>query len=377
MMAAIARLRDSSLWPMLWKEFRQMARDRFTVGMLVGLPSVQLLLFGYGIRTEVRHVPMVVVDQSGTQESRALATLLANTQNFDVASRAPGLREAEAELASGRVKAALVVPPEFARDLKRDRKASAQVIVDAVDPLAASAAISAAGLASGNGIDRLLRGRPAETPELEVRVRPRYNPGLITAWNVVPGLVGVLLTMTLVAITSMALVRERERGTLEQLIVTPVSRSSVILGKILPFVIVGYVQMSVILLLGSWVLHVPFRGSLALLYLLTLPFIVAVLGIGLLISTAVRTQTQAMQLSVFYMMPSILLTGFMFPRDAMPASCRWLAALMPMTYYLEVIRSIALKGVGLTALMRPALILTAFALVLVTASVRRFTKTME
>jgi ABC-2 type transport system permease protein len=377
MMAALARLRDSSLWPMLWKEFRQMARDRFTVGMLVGLPSVQLLLFGYGIRTEVRHVPMVVVDQSRTQESRALATLLANTQNFDVASRAPGLREAEAELASGRVKAPLVVPPEFARDLKRDRKASAQVIVDAVDPLAASAAISAAGLASGNGIDRLLRGKPAEAAELEVRVRPRYNPGLITAWNVVPGLVGVLLTMTLVAITSMALVRERERGTLEQLIVTPVTRSSVILGKILPFVIVGYVQMSVILLLGSWVLHVPFRGSLALLYLLTLPFIVAVLGIGLLISTAVRTQTQAMQLSVFYMMPSILLTGFMFPREAMPTLCRWLAALMPMTYYLEVIRSIALKGVGLTALMRPALILTAFALVLVTASVRRFTKTME
>jgi ABC-2 type transport system permease protein len=294
-----------------------------------------------------------------------------------VASRAPGLKEAEAELASGRVKAALVVPPDFARDFKRGRKATAQVIVDAVDPLAASAAISAAGLASGNGIDRLLRGVPAAAPELEVRVRPRYNPGLITAWNVVPGLVGVLLTMTLVAITSMALVRERERGTLEQLIVTPVSRSSVILGKILPFVIVGYVQMTVILLLGSWILHVPFRGSVPLLYLLTLPFIVAVLGIGLLISTAVRTQTQAMQLSVFYMMPSILLTGFMFPREAMPAFCRWLAALMPMTYYLEVIRSIALKGVGLAALARPALILTAFALLLVTASVRRFTKTME
>lgn len=377
MTAALARLRDSSLWPMLWKEFRQMARDRFTVAMLVGLPSIQLLLFGYGIRTEVRHVPMVVVDQSRTEESRALATLLANTQNFDVTSRVSGLNEAEAELASGRVKAALVVPPDFARDFKRGRKATAQVIVDAVDPLAASAAISAAGLASGNGIDRLLRGAPTAAPELEVRVRPRYNPGLITAWNVVPGLVGVLLTMTLVAITSMALVRERERGTLEQLIVTPVSRSSVILGKILPFVIVGYVQMTVILLLGAWILHVPFIGSLPLLYLLTLPFIVAVLGIGLLISTAVRTQTQAMQLSVFYMMPSILLTGFMFPRDAMPAFCRWLAALMPMTYYLEVIRSIALKGAGLAALARPALILTAFALLLVTASVRRFTKTME
>jgi ABC-2 type transport system permease protein len=183
--------------------------------------------------------------------------------------------------------------------------------------------------------------------------------------------------MTLVAITSMALVRERERGTLEQLIVTPVARSSVILGKILPFVIVGYVQMSVILLLGSWVFGVPLHGSLLLLYALTLPFIVAVLGVGLLISTAVRTQTQAMQLSVFYMMPSILLTGFMVPREAMPLFCRVLAGLIPMTYYLEIVRGIALKGVGLAELWQPAAVLTGFALVLVTFSVKRFTKTME
>jgi drug efflux transport system permease protein len=362
---------------MLWKEFRQMTRDRFTVGMLVGLPSLQLLLFGYAVRTEVRHVPMVVLDQSGTQESRALTTLLTNTQNFDVAARAVGQREVEGQLATGRVKAVLIIPPDFARDFKRGRTASAQVIVDAVDPLAASAAISAAGLASGTGIDRLLRGTPADGPKLDVRVRPRYNPGLVSAFNVVPGLVGVLLTMTLVAITSMALVRERERGTLEQLIVTPVARSSVILGKILPFVIVGYVQMTVILILGHGILGVPLHGSLPLLYVLTLPFIIAVLGIGLLISTAVKTQTQAMQLSTFYMMPSILLTGFMFPREAMPAFCRWLAATLPMTYYLEVIRGITLKGAGLGQTWQPALILTAFAALLVLVSVKRFTKTME
>jgi ABC-2 type transport system permease protein len=320
---------------------------------------------------------MVVLDQSGTQESRALASLLANTQNFDVAGYASGQAEVEEALARGRAKAALIIPPDFRRDLKRHRGATAQVIVDAVDPLAASAAISAAGLASGTGIDALTRGIPAEAPELDVRVRPRYNPGLVSAFNVVPGLVGVLLTMTLVAITSMALVRERERGTLEQLIVTPVTRSSVILGKILPFVIVGYIQMTVILALGHWVLHVPFRGGLAVLYLLTLPFIIAVLAVGLLISTAVRTQTQAMQLSVFYMLPSILLTGFMFPREAMPLFCRALAALMPMTYYLEVIRNISLKGGGLVQTWQPALILTAFAAVLVTVSVKRFTKTME
>jgi ABC-2 type transport system permease protein len=368
---------DSSLWPMLWKEFRQMRRDRFTLAMLLGLPSLQLLLFGYAIRTEVRHVPMVVLDQARTQESRALTTLLTNTQNFDAIGRVGGQREMESWLASGRAKAALVIPPQFTRDIKRGHGATAQVVVDAVDPLAASAAISAAGLASQGGIAAVTRGTPDSGAVLDVRVRPRYNPGLVSAFNVVPGLVGVLLTMTLVAITSMALVRERERGTLEQLIVTPVDRASVILGKILPFVLVGYAQMTVILLLGHYVLNVPMRGSLALLYLLTLPFIIAVLGVGLLISTAVKTQTQAMQLSIFYMLPSILLTGFMFPREAMPVVIRWLGELLPMTFYLEVVRGVALKGVGLAAIWQPALILTGFAVVLVSVSVKRFSKTME
>lgn len=376
-MTYLTGLRDFSLWPMLWKEFRQMRRDRFTVAMLVGLPSVQLLLFGYAIKTEVRHVPMVVLDQSNTQESRALVTLLTNTQNFDVAGRVQGQAEVERRLASGRVKAALIIPPDFSQDIKRGRDASAQVIVDAVDPLAASAAISAAGLASQSGVSALTRSKPEKEQALDVRVRPRYNPGLVSAFNIVPGLVGVLLTMTLVAITSMALVRERERGTLEQLIVTPVLRSSVILGKILPFVIVGYVQMSVILALGHFILGVPIRGSLLLLYLITFPFIVAVLGVGLLISTAVRTQTQAMQLSTFYMLPSILLTGFMFPREAMPVVVRELGLLLPMTYYIEIVRGIALKNVGLMDLWQPASILTAFALLLVTVSVKRFSKTME
>jgi drug efflux transport system permease protein len=376
-MTFFQRLRDSSLWPMLRKEFRQMSRDRFTVAMLVGLPSVQLLLFGYAIRTEVRHVPMVVLDHSRTQESRALATLLTNTQNFDLAGRVEGQQEVDDILASGRAKAALVIPPDFSLDYKRGRVASAQVLVDAVDPLAASAAISAAGLASETGIAALTRGAAESEPTLDIRVRPRYNPGLVSAYNIVPGLIGVLLTMTLVAVTSMALVRERERGTLEQLIVTPVARSSVILGKILPFVIVGYVQMTVILLLGHLILRVPMRGNLLLLYLLTFPFIIAVLGVGLLISTAVKTQTQAMQLSIFYMLPSILLTGFMFPPEAMPLFCRALGKLLPMTYYLEVVRGIALKGIGLSHLWQPAALLTAFALLLVTVSVKRFTKTME
>jgi ABC-2 type transport system permease protein len=376
-MTLMHRIRDSSLWPMLWKEFRQMRGDRFTLAMLVGLPSVQLLLFGYAIRTEVRHVPMVVLDQSGTQESRALVTLLTNTQNFDVAGRVEGQKELESKLASGKAKAGLIIPPDFSLDLKRGRVATAQVVVDAVDPLAASAAISAAGLAGQIGITAITRGTASPTPEVDVRVRPRYNPGLVSSFNIVPGLVGVLLTMTLVAITAMALVRERERGTLEQLIVTPVDRSSVILGKILPFVIVGYVQMTVVLALGHFILGVPMRGSLALLYLITLPFMIAILGVGLLISTAVKTQTQAMQLSIFYMLPSILLTGFMFPREAMPVVIRELGLLLPMTYYITIVRGIALKNVGLGDVWQPAVVLVLFATLLVTVSVKRFSKTME
>ena len=190
-------VRDSSLWPMLWKEFRQMRRDRFTLAMLLGLPAMQLLMFGYAIRTEVRHVPMVVLDQARTQESRALVTLLTNTQNFDAVGSAASTAEVDRWIREGRAKAAVVIPPDFTLDLKRGHQASAQVIVDAVDPLAASAAISAAGLVSQNGV-RLLTGQAA-TPEapLDVRVRPRYNPGLVSAFNIVPGLVPVLLTITL------------------------------------------------------------------------------------------------------------------------------------------------------------------------------------
>jgi drug efflux transport system permease protein len=373
----LVRLRDASLWPMLWKEFRQMRRDRFTLAMLLGLPSLQLLLFGYGIRTEVRHVPMIVLDQAHTQESRALATLLANTQNFDIVGQAAGQGDVDARLENGTAKAALIIPPDFTGDLKRGRGATAQVVVDAVDPMAASSAISTAGLAGQLGITAITRHAPDSGAQLDVRVRPRYNPGLVSAYNVVPGLVGVLLTITLVAVTSMALVRERERGTLEQLVVTPVGRSSVILGKILPFVLVGYGQMTVILFLGHYVLDVPLRGNLPLLYALTLPFIIAVLGVGLLISTVVKTQAQAMQLSVFYMLPSILLTGFMFPREAMPRVMQWLGELFPLTYYITVVRGIALKDVGMAALWRPALALTIAAALLVTVSVARFTKTMD
>jgi ABC-2 type transport system permease protein len=210
-----------------------------------------------------------------------------------------------------------------------------------------------------------------------VRVRPWYNPGARSAVYIVPGIIGVLLSMTLLLIMSMAVVRERERGTFEQLIVTPIDKTSLMLGKIVPFVVVGYVQMTVILALGTLLFRTPIRGSIALLYAITLAFMMANLAIGLLVSTVARTQTQAMQLGFFFLLPNILLSGFMFPREAMPEVAQWMGALLPLTYYLDVLRGILLKGIGIEYLWRQTLVLLAIAVVLFAISVRRFRKTIE
>jgi len=371
------RIREWTLWPMLWKEFVQLRRDRFTLAMMVALPAVQLLLFGFAIQTEVRHIRTLVLDESKTPESRALVRVMTNTGNFDFVGTVASRAEIADRIGRGEAGAALVIPPAFMADLRRGRTAEAQVIVDAADPMSSSAAMSGAAQAAQARALELADPRGAAHPPLEVRIRPWYNPGLRSAVYIVPGIVGVLLSMTMVMITSMAVVRERERGTLEQLVVTPISRTGLMLGKLIPFLLIGYVQMTVVLLLGRLVFDVPFRGSLVALYLITLAFIVANLGLGLLLSTAVRTQTQAMQLSFFFLMPNILLSGFMFPREAMPAPAQWLGALLPLTYYLRILRAILLKGVGTAQVWPESLALVGFALVLVALSVRRFSKTIE
>jgi ABC-2 type transport system permease protein len=373
MFAAISR---SPLWPMLWKELVQMRRDRFTLGMLVGIPAIQLLLFGFAIRMEVRHLPAVVLDESRTAESRALTQAMANTGNFDVIGPVADREELRRVIERGDARAAVVIPPDFETDLKRRRTATAQVIIDAADPLASQAAISAAALASA-ARNAALAPAGARRGQLEIRVRPWYNPALESAVYIVPGVAGLILTLTLSAITSMSIVRERERGTLEQLIVTPVTRSGLMLGKILPFAIVGYVQITVILLLGTFVFDVPVRGSVALLYATSAPFILASLALGLFISTAARTQVQAMQLSFLIILPSVLLSGFMFPREAMPEAAQWIGGAIPLTYFLRILRGILLKGTGLEAIWKDVLSLIAFAAVLVTLSATRFRKSLD
>lgn len=374
-MSWIGALRRSDVWPMLWKEFLQLRRDRLTVAMMVGLPAIQLLLFGYAIRTEVRHLPTVVLDGSRTPESRALVARMVNTGNFDLAAQVPDRDAVRRWIESGRAAAAIVIPPTYAVDLKRGRGAEAQVIVDAADPMSSSAALLGAQLAGEP--EALDWSRMRGPPPVQVRVRPWYNPGQRSAVYIVPGIIGVLLSMTLVLITSVSIVRERETGTLEQLIVTPIGKLSIMIGKLAPFVIVGYVQITVILLLGIVLFQVPVAGSVLLLYLLALPFIVANLGLGLLLSTLVRTQSQAMQLGFLFLLPNILLSGFMFPRAAMPVIAQWLSAALPLTYFLEILRGILVKGVAPGTLVPEATALALFAVGTIAVSVRRFAKTIE
>jgi ABC-2 type transport system permease protein len=377
-MSVIDRLRRASFWPMLRKEFIEMRRDRFTLAMLIGIPAIQLVLFGYAVQTDVRNVPTVVLDESRTSQSRRLVEMMANTRNFRIVGTVSNRDEVREAIERGDAAAAIIIPPEFASDPKRGQSAQAQVIVDAADPLSSQAAIGAATLAGArSGAELSSRTMPTLSPTVDIRVRPWYNPEGQNSRYIVPGIIGILLTMTMVSITGAAIVRERERGTLEQLVVTPIGKTSLMLGKTIPFAVVGYLQVTVILLLGRLLFDVPVRGSLFLLYLLIAPFIIASLGMGLFISAVTKTQIQAMQLSFFFIMPNILLSGFIFPRSAMPEPAQWVGAALPLTYFLTVMRGVLLKGVHFDDVWRQALMLIGFAVLLVGMSVRRFSKTVE
>lgn len=370
-------IRTSLLWPMVRKEFIQLRRDPGTLGMILGIPAMQLLLFGFAVRTEVRHLATVVLDESRTPESRLLIETITQTQNFDIVGQVSTRAEIEHAIGGGSARAALIIPPDFSRQLKRGEPGSAQIIVDAANPLASSAAIGGAALVATVLPSRLGVGPSATGPPIDLRVRPWYNPAGESTTFVIPGLVAVMLMMTFVVVMAGAIVREREVGTLEQLVVTPISKPALLLGKVVPFVIIAYLQMTNVLILGRLVFHVPVRGSIVLLYALAGVFILAVLGIGLMISTFAKSQASAQQLAIGLVMPSILLSGFVFPREAMPAVAQWAGNLLPITYFLEIVRGILLKGTGMDELWRPTLLLVVFAVVTLTIAIRRFAKTVE
>lgn len=370
-------IRRLGVWPMLVKEFIQLRRDRPTIAMMVGIPAIQLMLFGFAIQTDVRNLPTAVYDEARTADSRALVETILNTGNFARVADATSRAEVRRWIEAGTVNAAIIIPPDFTRDLKAGRTAQAQIIVDASDPLASQAAMSGASLGAQQRSLQIMAAAGGFTVPIAVAVRPLYNPTLRSATYIVPGIIGVLLSMTLIIVMGMSVVREREKGTLEQLVVTPISRTSLMLGKVLPFVLVGYVQMTVILLLGRLVFHVPVRGSLLLLYVAAAGYIGANLALGLFLSTLARTQAQAMQMGFLFLLPNLLLSGFMFPRAAMPEAAQMLGLALPLTYFLEVLRGILLKGVGLRALWIQMAMLAGFAVLFVVMSVRRFHKTVD
>ncbi len=365
----------SRILAVLKKEFLQMKRDRLTLGMVFMLPLVQLLLFGFAIQTEVKHIPTVVFDQSLTWSSRDMLDALSASGYFDITYTAGNYEEVTEMIDSGKVKAGIIFPPDFEENLKRGDTAPLQVLVDASDSMVSSSAIATAnsiGLLKSQKI--IAQKAHIQNMPYDIRVRPWYNPDGITAYYMVPAILGIIVTMTMVMMTSMAIVRERERGTLEQLIVTPVRSFELMIGKIIPYISLGYVQITVALLVGTIVFKVPIRGSLLELYLLTLFFITASLGIGILISNIAKNQMQAFQMSFFVLLPSILLSGFMFPREAMPVIVQYIGNVIPLTFYLTIIRGIVLKGIGFGYLIPQVMALLTFSVVLLALSIAKFKK---
>jgi ABC-2 type transport system permease protein len=360
------------------KELLQLRRDRLTLAMMAMLPIVQLLLFGYAINTDVRHIPTVVYDQDHSAASRDLARGLQATGFYDVVGAVADYREIERALRSGAAKVALVVPASYGSDLTSGRSTKVQLVVDGSDPqTVASATNTAASLVAARSSELIVsRLPPGQGRELPIELVPNtwYNPDLRTAVYVVPGLIGVILTMTMVMLTAMAIARERERGTLEQLIVSPVRRVELIIGKILPYIVIGYVQMTLIIVMGRLVFDVPLVGSLALLYAFAFLFIAANLALGLFFSTLAQTQQQAMQMSFFFLLPNILLSGFMFPFEAMPVPAQVLAHALPLTHFLRIVRGITLKGAGFSDVQPELLWLGGLLAVLVALASLRFTK---
>ncbi len=364
----------------LLKELIQLRRDRLTFAMLIGVPLMQLVLFGYAINGDPRSLPTAVVAHEQTPLVRAIVRAAENSGYFRV-TLLGSEAEAERALAEGRVQFALVFPADFTRRVLRGDTPAMAVYADATDPAATGPAVAALAALAPTALAHELSGPLSSlrqaAPPYELRVHRRYNPEGLSAYNVVPGLMGVILTMTLVMMTSMAMTRERERGTLENLLATPVRPLEMMVGKILPYVLIGYVQVSIVFVAARLLFDVPMVGSLALLTAAVLLFIVATLTVGFTFSTIARSQMQSMQMTMFYFLPNILLSGFMFPFRGMPRWAQTLGEVLPLTHFLRIVRAIMLKGAGPAEVAAEALAIAAFALVAGLVALKRYRQTLD
>lgn len=354
------------LWAIVRKEFMQLRRDRLTIGMIVGIPSLQLLLFGFAINMDVRHLDAAVWDAANTAASRRWVAALAHTQVVALRARVTSAQELDVLMREGRIGVAIVLPHDFDRRLAQATEPAAQLVVDGSDPSVANAAAQLAAIPTGTN-----------DPPMRVQVMRRYNPNRQSAINTVPALIGVILTMTMVLFTAVAIVRERERGNLELLITTPVRPIELVVGKVLPFVGIGLLQVTVVLALGILVFDLPVRGSWLDLYAAALIYIVAALALGVLVSTLGKSQFQAMQLAFFTFLPQILLSGFMFPFAGMPRAVQTLAEFLPLTHFVRLSRGIILRSASLGELWPDAAALIGFALVTLGIATVRFRKRLD
>ena len=358
------------------KELMQLRRDRLTFAMIIGIPTLQLLLFGFAINLDIRHLPAALLDQANTANSRELVAELASSQVLDFRKVVIAPQEIETAMRRGEISVAVVIPRDFEARLARPDRPAWQVVVDGSDQSVQAAARQLAAFPLGS-LDYGATSRPGSQPVPNVEIVNFYNPERLAPLNTVPGLIGVILTMTMVIFTAMAIVRERERGNMEMLIATPLSPLELTVGKVLPYIVIGIVQVTLILLLGLAVFDVPVRGSIVDVYVVSLAYISATLALGVLISTLAKSQFQAMQVAFFTFLPQILLSGFMFPFDGMPKLAQWLAEIFPLTHFLRLIRGIMLRNASVGEMWIELAALGAFVVIVMGIASARFRKTLD
>ena len=363
------------------KELQQILRDRLTFAMAIGVPILQLVLFGYAINTDPKGLPTALVSADAGSLARSFSAALQNTGYFRITHTGTSEREAEALIESGDVQFMVVIPDDFTQRVLRGERPAVLVAVDATDPSASGNAIAALASVAGQALEHDLKGALAPlhagAAPFEVRVHRRYNPEGLSRYNIVPGLIGTILTMTMVMLTGLAMTRERERGTMENLLATPVRPFEVMAGKILPYVVIGYVQLGVILTAAALLFEVPLVGSLVLLLAMIGIFMLANLAVGFTFSTLAKNQLQAMQMTFFFFLPSMLLSGFMFPFRGMPVWAQYVGEVLPLTHFLRIVRGIMLKGHGAVAVLPELWPLLAFLFVAGALALKRYRQTLD
>jgi ABC-2 type transport system permease protein len=363
------------------KEFTQMRRDRLTFAMMLGIPLIQLTLFGYAINSDPRHLPAAVVLADRGPYGRTLLYAMKNSTYFNFVEQVPTEKEAHNLLARGEVQFVINIPQNFTRDLLRGDRPAILVEADASDPVATGNALGSLGNVINTALEQDLKGPLASlnatNGPVDVRIHALYNPEIVTQYNIVPGLMGVILTMTMIMITGLAITRERERGTMENLLSMPTRPSEVLIGKIIPYIMVGYIQVGVILVAARLLFHVPMEGSIILLLLVSLVFIAANLAMGITFSTIAKNQLQAVQMTFFVFLPSILLSGFMFPFRGMPHWAQTVGEFFPLTHFLRIVRGILLKGNTFNDVILQLWQIALFALIALIIGVKRYRQTLD